>query len=76
MIWFQVYPHLFPQENLSSKNNTLIASASGMPQSLFVYAIQPQETFVPFPYPMPIPQESESPSPETPKLPSIWRSIA
>ena len=62
--------------NLSLKNNQLIASASGASQSLFVYAIQPQETFVPFPYPMPIPQESESPSPETPKLPSIWRSIA
>ena len=54
------------------KNNQLIASASGAPQSLFVYAIQPQETFVPFPYPMPIPQESEAPSPETPRLPSTW----
>jgi len=54
------------------KNNQLIASASGAPQSLFVYAIQPQETFVPFPYPMPIPQESEAPSPETPKLSPIW----
>jgi hypothetical protein len=63
-------------KDLSLKNNQLIASASGAPQSLFVYAIQPQETFVPFPYPMPIPQESEAPSPETPKLPPIWRSIA
>lgn len=60
--------------NLSSKNNTLIASASGMTQSLFVYAIQPQEIFVPFPYLMQTPQKSEAPASKTTELPSIWRA--
>lgn len=42
-------------------------------QSVFIYAVQPVETYVPFPYPMPIetPVESSSPAPQ---LPSIWRS--
>jgi len=61
-------------KDLSLKNNQLIATASGAPQSLFVYAIQPQETFVPFPYPMPTPQESGVQSPEPSKLSSIWRA--
>ena len=42
-------------------------------QSVFIYAIQPQETFVPFPYPMPI----ETPAPSsssTPQLSAIWRN--
>jgi len=42
-------------------------------QSVFIYAIQPQETFVPFPYPMPV----ETPAPSsssTPQLSSIWRT--
>ena len=42
-------------------------------QSVFIYAIQPQETFVPFPYPMPI----ETPAPSsssTPQLSAIWRT--
>jgi hypothetical protein len=59
-------------KDLSLKNNQLIASASGAPQSLFVYAIQPQETFVPFPYPMPMPQESKAPPSEIANLSPIW----
>ncbi len=41
-------------------------------QSLFIYAVQPVETFVPFPYPVPMQQASSS-SPQRQKLPEIWR---
>ena len=41
-------------------------------QSLFIYAVQPVETFVPFPYPVPIERPS-SPAPQKSKLPEIWR---
>ncbi len=49
-------------------NNT---SRSGN-QSLFIYAVQPVETFVPFPYPVPIEQPSKS-TPQKSKVPPIWR---
>ena len=41
-------------------------------QSLFIYAVQPVETFVPFPYAVPVKQSSSS-SIQKPKLPEIWR---
>lgn len=41
-------------------------------QSLFIYAVQPVETFVPFPYAVPVKQSSSS-SIQKPKLPGIWR---
>jgi len=41
-------------------------------QSVFIYAVQPVETFVPFPYPVPIERPS-SPAPQKSKLPEIWR---
>jgi len=51
----------------------LNTSNKGGNQSLFVYAVQPVETFVPFPYPVPIEIESSSPAPSRKKLPEIWR---
>lgn len=59
---------------IQKDRNILTASLRRESQSLFIIAIQRQETFVPFPYPMPIPQESEVPATETPKLSSIWRA--
>lgn len=50
-------------------NNT---SSSGN-RSLFIYAVQPVETFVPFPYPVPMQQTSSSP-PQRQKLSEIWRA--
>lgn len=50
-------------------NNT---SRSGN-QSLFIYAVQPVETFVPFPYPIPM-ETSSSPTPQKTKVPPIWRA--
>ena len=42
-------------------------------QSVFIYAVQPVENYVPFPYPMPI--ETPVPVPtSSPQLPSIWRT--
>lgn len=41
-------------------------------QSVFIYAVQPVETYVPFPYPMPVETPVASSSP-TPQLSSIWR---
>jgi hypothetical protein len=49
-------------------NNT----SSGGNRSLFIYAVQPVETFVPFPYPVPTQQTSSSP-PQRQRLPEIWR---
>jgi hypothetical protein len=43
-------------------------------QSLFVYAVQPVETFVPFPYPVPVKQLSSSAAPQKPRVPAVWRS--
>ena len=42
-------------------------------QSVFIYAIQPQETFVPFPYPMPV-EKIVPVSSSSPQLSSIWRT--
>lgn len=50
-------------------NNT---SSSGN-QSLFIYAVQPVETFVPFPYPIPM-ETTSSPAPQKTKVPPIWRA--
>ena len=61
-------------KDLSLKNNQLIASASGAPQSRVVLAFQPQEIFVPFPYQVPMAQESEPPL-EIANLSPIWRLI-
>ena len=42
-------------------------------QSVFIYAVQPVENYVPFPYPMPI--ETPVPVPtSSPQLSSIWRT--
>jgi hypothetical protein len=55
-------------------NRKLLNSTSNRGnQSLFIYAIQPVETFIPFPYTVPIQQTSSSP-PQRQKLPEIWRS--
>ena len=54
--------------NRNLLNNT---SSSGN-RSLFIYAVQPVETFVPFPYPVPTQQTSSSP-PQRQRLPEIWR---
>lgn len=51
----------------------LNTSSSGGNQSLFIYAVQPVETFVPFPYPVPM-QQTASSTPSRAKLPSIWRA--
>ena len=50
----------------------LNTSNSSGNQSLFIYAVQPIESFVPFPYAVPIKQPSSS-SIQKPKLPGIWR---
>ena len=42
-------------------------------KSVFIYAIQPQETFVPFPYPMPV-EKIVPISSSSPQLSSIWRT--
>lgn len=42
-------------------------------QSLFIYAVQPVETFVPFPYPIPMETPSSS-TPQKSKVPPIWRA--
>ena len=52
----------------------LNTSNKGGNQSLFVYAVQPIETFVPFPYPVPIETASSSPAPSKPRVPSGWRA--
>ena len=55
-------------------NRKLLNSTSNRGnQSLFIYAVQPVETFIPFPYPVPIQQTSSSP-PQRQKLSEIWRS--
>ena len=54
--------------------NILNTSNKGGNQSLFVYAVQPVETFVPFPYPVPIETTSSSPAPSKPRVPSGWRA--
>ena len=54
-------------------SNRLLNSTSNRGnQSLFIYAVQPVETFVPFPYPVPIQQPSRS-TPQKSKVPPIWR---
>jgi len=52
----------------------LNTSNSGGNQSLFIYAVQPVETFVPFPYAVPVKQLSTSSAPQKPKVPAVWRS--
>jgi hypothetical protein len=48
-----------------------IGNGSGN-QSVFVYAVQPVENYVPFPYPVPT-QSPVIPTPVTPTVPPIWR---
>lgn len=69
-------PTLTPSQKAKFQNNKgggYRLNRSMNNQSVFIYAIQPQETFVPFPYPMPI----ETPAPSsssTPQLSAIWRT--
>jgi murein DD-endopeptidase MepM/ murein hydrolase activator NlpD len=69
-------PTLTPSQQNKYRNNKgggYRLNRSMNNQSVFIYAIQPQETFVPFPYPMPI----ETPAPSsssTPQLSAIWRT--
>ena len=66
-------PTLIPAKYRNNKGGGYRLNRSMNNQSVFIYAIQPQETFVPFPYPMPI----ETPAPSsssTPQLSSIWRT--
>ena len=69
-------PKLTPYQKTQvtgNKGGGLRLNRSMNNQSVFIYAIQPQETFVPFPYPMPV----ETPAPSsssTPQLSSIWRT--
>ena len=71
-----VSPTLTPSQKAKFQNNKgggYRLNRSMNNQSVFIYAIQPQETFVPFPYPMPI----ETPAPSsssTPQLSAIWRT--
>ena len=71
-----VAPKLTPfqkKQFTGNKGGGLRLNRSMNNQSVFIYAIQPQETFVPFPYPMPV----ETPAPSsssTPQLSSIWRT--
>jgi len=71
-----VSPTLTPTQKAKYRNNKgggYRLNRSMNNQSVFIYAIQPQETFVPFPYPMPI----ETPAPSsssTPQLSAIWRT--
>ena len=56
-------------------NRKLLNSTSNRGnQSLFIYAIQPVETFIPFPYPMPIEKQSSSESSDQYQVSSIWRA--
>jgi hypothetical protein len=54
-------------------NGGLLLNRSMNNQSIFIYAIQPQETFVPFPYPMPV-EKIVPISSSSPQLSSIWRT--
>ena len=54
-------------------NGGLRLNRSMSNQSVFIYAIQPQETFVPFPYPMPV-EKIVPVSSSSPQLSSIWRT--
>jgi murein DD-endopeptidase MepM/ murein hydrolase activator NlpD len=54
-------------------NRTLNRLNGGGNQSMFIYAVQPVETFVPFPYPVPT-QQTASLSPQKTKVPPIWRA--
>lgn len=67
-----------PQKPISPSGNggkrVLNTFNKGGNQSLFVYAVQPVETFVPFPYPVPIETASSSPAPSKPRVPSGWRA--
>ena len=68
-----VSPTLIPAKYRNNKGGGYRLNRSMNNQSVFIYAIQPQETFVPFPYPMPI----ETPAPSsslTPQLSAIWRT--
>tara|TARA_X000001382_G_scaffold115792_1_gene94735 strand:- start:1433 stop:3139 length:1707 start_codon:yes stop_codon:yes gene_type:complete len=71
-----INPTLTPSQKAKFQNNKgggYRLNRSMNNQSVFIYAIQPQETFVPFPYPMPI----ETPAPSsssTPQLSAIWRT--
>ena len=64
----------FMIKNSGNNKNLVNTSSHGGNQSLFVYAVQPVETFVPFPYPVPIETESSSPEPSKPRVPSGWRA--
>jgi hypothetical protein len=54
-------------------NRLLNRSSNSGNQSMFIYAVQPVETFVPFPYPVPT-QQTTSSSPQKTKVPPIWRA--
>ena len=58
---------------VGSNRKLVNTSGRGGNQSVFVYAVQPVETFVPFPYSVPIKTASSSPAPSRKKLPEIWR---
>ena len=58
----------------SGGGNRLLNSTSNRGnKSLFIYAVQPVETFIPFPYPMPVRQESTASSPPS-KPSALWRT--
>ena len=63
-----------PGGGKNDNRNILNTSNKGGNQSLFVYAVQPVETFVPFPYPIPIKTASSSPEPSKRRVPSGWRA--
>jgi len=64
----------FMIKNSGNNKNLVNTSSHGGNQSLFVYAVQPVETFVPFPYPVPIKTASSSPEPSKRRVPSGWRA--
>lgn len=51
----------------------LNTSSNNGNQSVFIYAVQPIETFVPFPYAVPIEKPSPSTSQKS-KVPAVWRT--
>lgn len=87
--WRNIVPHVDPHfgsapangiggaggiNSVGSNRKLVNTSRRGGNQSVFVYAVQPVETFVPFPYPVPIESPSSSPTPSKRRVPSGWRA--
>ena len=58
---------------ISKPIKPLNTSSNNGNQSVFIYAVQPIETFLPFPYAVPIEKPSPSTSQKS-KVPAVWRT--